>query len=65
MFDFVWRMFGYKLEKDTIRKHQLARAVAYEEQLAIKEAKKVIKDCEPKSFSRVVIENARPTEIKV
>lgn len=58
MFDFVWRIFGYKLEKDIIRKHQLARAIAYEEQLAIKEAKKVIEDCDPK-------ENIRPTEIKV
>tara|TARA_R110000803_G_scaffold91500_2_gene158911 strand:- start:321 stop:497 length:177 start_codon:yes stop_codon:yes gene_type:complete len=58
MFDFVWRIFGYKLEKDIIKKHQLARAIAYEEQLVIKEAKKVIEDCDPK-------ENIRPTEIKV
>tara|TARA_R110000737_G_scaffold207588_1_gene225552 strand:- start:288 stop:485 length:198 start_codon:yes stop_codon:yes gene_type:complete len=65
MFNFIWRMLGYKLDKDIIKKHQLARALAYEEQQAIKEAQKVLKDCEPKSFSRVVIENARPTEIKV
>ena len=65
MFDFVWRMFGYKLDKDTIRRHQLARAIAYEEAQKVKVAKSIVKQDAKGSFSCVAIENERPTETHV
>ena len=47
MLDFVWRLFGYELEKDIIRKHQLARAIKWNEDQKVKEAEKVVEEARP------------------
>ena len=57
MLDFVWRLFGYKLDKDLVKKHQIARAVAWSEAEKVKEAKIVVKTHTTPSFTKCVIEN--------
>tara|TARA_B110000211_G_C14060899_1_gene545471 strand:- start:428 stop:613 length:186 start_codon:yes stop_codon:yes gene_type:complete len=57
MLDFVWRLLGYKLDKDLVKKHQIARAIAWDETEKVKEAKKVVKTHSAPSFSKCVIEN--------
>tara|TARA_B110000908_G_scaffold154485_1_gene191847 strand:+ start:498 stop:683 length:186 start_codon:yes stop_codon:yes gene_type:complete len=47
MLDFVWRLFGYELEKDIIRKHQLARAKRWSEDQKVKDAEKVVENAKP------------------
>ena len=57
MLDFVWRLFGYKLDKDLVKAHQIARAIAWDEAEKVKEAKIVVKTHTTPSFSKCVIEN--------
>tara|TARA_R110000764_G_scaffold26927_4_gene64094 strand:+ start:1388 stop:1576 length:189 start_codon:yes stop_codon:yes gene_type:complete len=55
MLDFLWRAFGYTLEKDLIRKHQLHRAKVWESG---------VKKEEKETFTRVAIENSPRKKIK-
>tara|TARA_R110000824_G_scaffold8293_9_gene37418 strand:+ start:2971 stop:3153 length:183 start_codon:yes stop_codon:yes gene_type:complete len=56
MLDWVWRLLGYKLDKDLIRKHQLERAKIWEDNKTT--PKKLVV---PITFSKCVIEKKPKT----